>query len=299
MLLKRERELLERCSEALHVTTLLATASALLLSTTALTEFAGKWVEEHIKQIEVVALAVLVVDGLVFILFAVNRGKRAGSALKKSFAPLPNPAPGPVKYAWKPLPITPGTCQFVSGGAAAEAVFKMNFDAVAGSEVEMEEKELKERNERVIAKNAKAFMLVREPYAATPAQAAWIGYTCVLPLNAVGEDYYLNGKLLDTALRASMVCGAGEQTKTFVLFGFELTKELAKSGRAPELYNELLRRYADEHAKELAKQHAQSGGALLWVEASHDTLEHQLKGVGYSDSGKKSAYGWPLYSRQV
>lgn len=299
MLLKRKRELLERWSEILHVATLLATASALLLSTTALTEFAGKWVEEHIKQIEIVALAVLVVDGLVFVLFAVNRGKRAGQALRKSFTPLPNPASGPGKYPWKPQPITAGTFQFVSSGAAAETVLKMNFDAVAGTELEMEEPELKERNDAVMTKNAKAFMLVKDANAATLAQAPWIGYTCVVPLNAAGEDYFLSGNLEDTSLRASLVCGSNEASTTLVLFGFELTKELAKSGCAPELYTQLLLRYADEHAKQVKAQHSPHASAQLWVAASHETLEQQLIGVDYKPSGKKSAYGWPLYSRPI
>src|SRR5215831_4548193 len=287
MLLKRKRELLERWSEILHVATLLATASALLLSTTTLTEFAGKWVEEHIKQIEIVALVVLVVDGLVFVLFAVNRGKRAGQALRKSFTPLPKPAPGAKTQPWRSLPITPGTSQFVSGGADAGTILKMNFDAVAGTEFEMEEQELKERNEAVMTKNAKAFMLVKDANAATPAQAPWIGYTCVVPLNAAGEDYFLSGNLEDTSLRASLVCGSNEASTTLVLFGFELTKELAKSGRAPELYTQLLLRYADEHAKQLKAQHSPHASAQLWVEASHETLEIQLKGANFVRSGKK------------
>jgi len=203
----------------------------------------------------------------------------------------------------KPYSLSPDLIHFVApDDGYLDFLVALNREAFEGSRFQMTVKELSARNTGFIDKHPKVFMLIRNP--STEMEQAgdgyrFVGYTCVLPLNEVGADRYLNGLLRDREVRASLLCGPREPCNHILLFSIALGSQYSRKPSGVILFPFLLR-CAEYHIQTIAQFHDDSGRITVWAHSEFRTLQKLLEKRGFTrDPQRHSADGLGLYSRKL
>src|SRR5205807_1780406 len=83
----------------------------------------------------------------------------------------------------------------------------------------------------------------------------FIGFSCVLPLNSVGADIYLNGLIKDRDIRASMLCREGEPCDMILVFAIALKHDYRRVRGLASQYYPFLLRCTEHHIRTIATVH--------------------------------------------
>jgi hypothetical protein len=293
--LSRKKEFLEKWNHRAHYVTVSLVAVALLTAPFSAAGSAATLAEAlHAVHLFTIALTALYL--LLFVLLSRNVGRELAAALTAATAEPASERERTYKFA----PVKPEDVEFVSeADAKLDALIAMNLEGFAGSAFEMTEDELRERNTAFVIRNPKAFLLVRNPLRMSNEDDEFIGFSCMLPLNAIGADCYLNGVVKDRDIRASLLCAPGEQCDSILLFAIMLKKKYRKIKGLPSRYYPFLLRCANHHIRTLARAHDISATAqTMWVQSEHPDIRKHLRRQGFARAErKKSADGFNLYFR--
>jgi len=312
MRLRETTERIERWDHRTHHITLsLVAASFLADILRSLLPDAGEfaeWLGHILHFAHYAALGLAVINIGLLLLFRRNIGGYIAKALSRSS---PEPKSPVIEiplthFHYEALPISADDFQFVTepGGELAKALFEINARSFEGSAFEMSHEDVIERNSSFIEKHGKVFMAVRNPLREMRqpdcATDDCIGFSCVLPLNAVGADCYLSGLIKDRYIRASMLCAEGEDCDTLLVFAIALKNEFRKVKGLAAVYYPFLLRCAEHHIKALASCHTGPSTVTVWVQAEHPQLRHHLEKRGFVWTGdRRSADGFELYHRSL
>jgi len=291
----------EKWDEYAHWITLALVGSAILLSFfgTKLVQ-AATIVDKTLYYGELAALGIAVLHILVFYSFKRNIAREIAAALSPHLGKVPAQAPAS-NEPYSPLPPDSKDIHFaLSTDNSLETVAALNQRGYARTSFEMTKDQIASRNASLFAKNPKVFMLVRNPTRETEKDIEFIGYTCVLPLNSVGADCYLNSLIKDRDVRASMICDPTEQCTDLLLFAVALKDVFAGTKKVAQSYYPFLFRCAAHHVGVVAQAHREKDSPqTVWIQAEHKSLGPELTKRGYKETVKKSADGFILYSRSL
>lgn len=174
-----------------------------------------------------------------------------------------------------------------------EELTRLNYEAFRGTAYEASKEQFRLRNAGFIEQNEKCFLLFIDPIG----KKQVIGYSCLVPLNELGTQLYLEGSVSDATLRKELIATANEQPTSVLLFALHLREEfsLTKSGasRKYSLYFWSCVRY---HFRAICGKAIDMGsGVDIYVQTQELSLARRLtKRMGFSDTGAKSKDGYKI-----
>ncbi len=174
-----------------------------------------------------------------------------------------------------------------------DALVRMNYDGFRNTAWAIDEEKLKKRNPGWLARNPKIFMLMLDPIG----RKEYIGYSCLLPLNAGGADLYLAGKLNDEEIPAELIAAPQEKTAAVLIFAIVLRPEfsLARSG-ASKMYSLYFWSCILQHAVDLyGDLQGSSGCPPLYAQSERRRIVSRLKSFGFANTGLATADGFDLW----
>jgi hypothetical protein len=274
---------------------------------------ATETLQHALHWVHITAL-ILAGGNLVLWLVRRNTGHEAAQALGAGLVPSSEPASisDYIKqyedgYQYKARPVAAEDIEFVtsSTGPLAAILFDINRDGFEGSAFEMDRNEIEARNSQFIEKNLTTFMLIRNPLRelcdnVVSEHCEFIGFTCVLPLNESGSDYYLNGLIKDRDVRASFLAKKGDPCENLLVFAIALRKEYRKYKGLAAKYYPFLLRCTEHHIRVVQLEHPHKGPTTVWAQSEHRALKHHFVARGFTcGDNLKSGDGFELYKRRI
>lgn len=170
---------------------------------------------------------------------------------------------------------------------------QVNYEAFVGTAYEASLEQLTTRNAGIIKRNSKCFLLFIDPIGGQKL----VGYSCLIPLNALGTSLYLEGSVSDSTLRPELITLPEEVPTAVLIFAIHLRQEfsLARSGAARQ-YTLYFWTCVRRHIQELCGPHLKAGKVIdLYVQTQERSLYRRLtKRVGFKDSGLTSRDGYSI-----
>jgi hypothetical protein len=169
----------------------------------------------------------------------------------------------------------------------------LNFSAFKNSAYEADRAQFHRRNEAFIRRNDKCFLLMIDPITSKEI----IGYSCLLPLNDLGKQLYLEGSVSDATMNAELIAAAGEPFKNLLLFAIHLRDDFSftKHG-ASRKYSVYFWSCIRLHLRAMYRVVIKTDTAIdLYVQTQEPSLERRLKKFGFSTTGSISKDGYPIF----
>jgi hypothetical protein len=173
----------------------------------------------------------------------------------------------------------------------------LNFNAFRNSAYEADRAQFYQRNEAFIRRNSNCFLLMIDPITSKEI----IGYSCLLPLNDLGKQLYLEGSVSDATLNAGLIAAAGEPFKQLLLFAIHLKEDFSFAKRgASRKYSVYFWSCIRLHLKTMCNAvHPIHAPLEMYVQTQEPSLERRLKKVGFSPTGCTSKDGYPIFCMSI
>jgi hypothetical protein len=180
--------------------------------------------------------------------------------------------------------------------ASLGALVEMNYEGFKDGAFAIDRERLEERNRSWIERNPRIFMLMRDPIF----QRDYIGYSAVVPLNTEGASLYLEGKLKDSDIPRTLICGTEERPAILLLFAIVLKQDFSFSrGRASREYSFYLWGCVRKHVSELYPELSAAGDLPpVYAQAERHRMRDRMKSIGFEPTGHNSADGFGLWVLQ-
>ena len=271
-------------------------------------EVTKRGLEIGLQIVDALALALVLVSVFIHVFFARNTSKEIATGLapprKKFRRPAPTTLPVPSSHSAS-IPVrasSPVAVYLFSGPSdpLSEALFALNETCFEGSSFEMATSEVRARDSSFLEKNPLCFCLVPNPLRDNgDTEDAYIGFTCVLPMNATGADVYLAGLVKDRSVRASMLCMPNEPSEHVVLFAMGLGEKYRQTKGLAPIFYPYLKRGFEQHVRLVCERHGIEGKTTLWAQAEHHELVNELvHSRGFKEApGLNSADGFSFVSK--
>lgn len=174
----------------------------------------------------------------------------------------------------------------------------LNYEAFRDTPYEMSLDQFRARNAEFIFKNAKCFLLFIDPIGGKKI----IGYSCLVPLNELGTQLYLEGSVSDGTLRKELIAGSDEQPKSILLFAIHLCSEfsLAKKG-ASKMYSLYFWSCVRHHLRALCAELIDSDAGIdVYAQTHESSLRRRLKSkMGFTEAKAISKDGFEIMHSRI
>ena len=263
---------------------------------------AGEMFAHWLHMVHWIALAVALAYLFFRVVMARNVAKELAQILDDKPQQFITLFPSRTIYAYERLQITPADVTFV--GSVSDSEFEelsiLNEEGFEGSAFEIEGEKLRQRNAAWVAKNKRLFMLAHESKGTTGVK--YLGYTCITPLSAVGEDVYFRGLIKDQDLPVSLICGPNEPSNAYLIFAVVLRTDLRKPGSLGHSHLNRLLKALQYHIDVIVKAHAgQQAKVYVWSQSEHKSIVRHLERQGFraTDPPTRSAEGFDMLRLEI
>lgn len=179
---------------------------------------------------------------------------------------------------------------------AMDELATMNFNAFAGTAYEATLEQFRSRNAEIVKRNPKCFMFFIDPIEGKEL----VGYSCLLPLNALGTKLYLDGSISDASIPSELIATAEELPVSILVFAIHLHPDfsLVKNGAARK-YTLYFWSCVCHHITTLCGSQLKSG-IDFYVQTQERSLRKRLiNKFGFIDENKISRDGYPILHKVV